>query len=95
MQKWRMFRIDIMKLKPLNDSEVLEMSLCWLFKYKSMTAVALMFVILFVSASDEELIFRSFDGDVLKVNTHSNETEILMKNTTFVRFFFIQEFLMC
>lgn len=90
-----MFRIDIMKLKPLNDSEVLEMSLCWLFKYKSMTAVALMFVILFVSALDEELIFRSFDGDVLKVNTRSNETEILMKNTTFVRFFFIQEFLMC
>uniref|UniRef100_H3DKF2 Dipeptidyl-peptidase 10 (Non-functional) n=1 Tax=Tetraodon nigroviridis TaxID=99883 RepID=H3DKF2_TETNG len=36
--------------------------------------------------NDEELIFRSFDGDVLKVNTRSNETEILMKNTTFATF---------
>lgn len=45
-------------------------------------------MILFVSASEEELIFRSFDGDVLKVNTRSNETEILMKNTTFVCFFY-------
>lgn len=63
------------------------MSLSWLFKYKSMIAMALA-MILFVSASDEELIFRSFDGDVLKVNTRSNETEILMKNTTFVRFLF-------
>ncbi|KAI3356568.1 hypothetical protein L3Q82_017769, partial [Scortum barcoo] len=34
--------------------------------------------------SDEEIIFRSWDGDILKINTHSNETEILLKNTTFV-----------
>lgn len=33
---------------------------------------------------DEEIIFRSWDGDILKVNTHSNKTELLMKNTTFV-----------
>lgn len=72
---------------PQKDSEVSNMSLSWLFKYKSMIAMALA-MILFVSASDEELIFRSFDGDVLKVNTRSNETEILMKNTTFVRFLF-------
>lgn len=42
-------------------------------------------IIFFASASDEEVIFRSFDGDILKVNTH-NQTELLMKNTTFVRF---------
>ncbi|KAK2906380.1 hypothetical protein Q8A73_010323 [Channa argus] len=34
--------------------------------------------------SGEEIIYRSWDGDVLKVNTHSNETELLLKNTTFV-----------
>lgn len=33
---------------------------------------------------DEEIVFRIWDGDILKVNTHSNETELLMKNTTFV-----------
>lgn len=49
-------------------------------------------MVLFISPSEEELIFRSFDGDVLKVNARSNETEILMKNTTFVCFF-IQKFL--
>lgn len=49
---------------------------------------------LFVSASDEELIFRSFDEDIFKVNTRNNKTEFLMKNTTFVRFF-IQKFVMC
>ncbi|XP_044072620.1 inactive dipeptidyl peptidase 10-like isoform X2 [Siniperca chuatsi] len=36
--------------------------------------------------SDEEIIFRSWDGDILKVNTHSNETELLLKNTTFATF---------
>lgn len=36
---------------------------------------------------DEEIIFRSWDGDILKANTHSNETELLLKNTTFVSFF--------
>ncbi|TWW80311.1 Inactive dipeptidyl peptidase 10 [Takifugu flavidus] len=35
--------------------------------------------------NDEELIFRSFDGDILKVNTR-NQTELLMKNTTFATF---------
>lgn len=41
-----------------------------------------------LSATDNEVIYRSFDGDILKFNTHSNETELLMKNTTFVRFLF-------
>ncbi|XP_076603008.1 inactive dipeptidyl peptidase 10-like [Chaetodon auriga] len=36
--------------------------------------------------SDEEIIFRSWDGDILKVSTHSNETELLLKNTTFATF---------
>ncbi|KAF3695169.1 Inactive dipeptidyl peptidase 10 Dipeptidyl peptidase IV-related protein 3 [Channa argus] len=36
--------------------------------------------------SGEEIIYRSWDGDVLKVNTHSNETELLLKNTTFATF---------
>lgn len=43
-------------------------------------------------ASDEEIIFRSWDGDIMKFNTSSNETELLMKNTTFVSircFFFL------
>ncbi|XP_029693089.1 inactive dipeptidyl peptidase 10-like isoform X3 [Takifugu rubripes] len=35
--------------------------------------------------NDEEVIFRSFDGDILKVNTR-NQTELLMKNTTFATF---------
>lgn len=42
-------------------------------------------IISFASAADEEVIFRSFDGDILKVDTH-NQTELLMKNTTFVGF---------
>uniref|UniRef100_A0AAQ4P3E0 Dipeptidyl-peptidase 10 (inactive) n=1 Tax=Gasterosteus aculeatus aculeatus TaxID=481459 RepID=A0AAQ4P3E0_GASAC len=33
-----------------------------------------------------EIIFRSWDGDILKVSTHSNETELLLKNTTFSTF---------
>lgn len=37
-----------------------------------------------VSVLDEEIILRSWDGDILKVSTHSNETELLLKNTTFV-----------
>ncbi|XP_070694436.1 inactive dipeptidyl peptidase 10-like [Pempheris klunzingeri] len=36
--------------------------------------------------SDEEIIFRSWDGDILKVSTNSNETELLLKNTTFATF---------
>ncbi|XP_041807062.1 inactive dipeptidyl peptidase 10-like [Chelmon rostratus] len=36
--------------------------------------------------SDEEIIFRSWDGDVLRVNTRGNETELLLKNTTFATF---------
>ncbi|KAM7380904.1 hypothetical protein PAMP_004174 [Pampus punctatissimus] len=36
--------------------------------------------------SEEEIIFRSWDGDVLKINTQSNETEFLLKNTTFATF---------
>uniref|UniRef100_A0A3Q3GR23 Dipeptidyl peptidase like 10 n=1 Tax=Labrus bergylta TaxID=56723 RepID=A0A3Q3GR23_9LABR len=34
--------------------------------------------------SDEEVIFRSWDGDVLKADIHNNETQLLLKNTTFV-----------
>lgn len=36
------------------------------------------------SVVDEEIIYRSWDGDILKVNTTSNETDLLLKNTTFV-----------
>ncbi|CAJ1078651.1 inactive dipeptidyl peptidase 10-like isoform X1 [Xyrichtys novacula] len=36
--------------------------------------------------NDEEIIFRSWDGDVLKANVHNNETELLLKNTTFATF---------
>ncbi|KAK2839438.1 hypothetical protein Q5P01_013178 [Channa striata] len=36
--------------------------------------------------SGEDVIFRSWEGDVLKANTHSNETELLLKNTTFATF---------
>ncbi|XP_042282856.1 inactive dipeptidyl peptidase 10-like isoform X1 [Thunnus maccoyii] len=39
-----------------------------------------------VSVLEEEIIFRSWDGDVLKANTQSNETELLLKNTTFATF---------
>uniref|UniRef100_A0A4W6FRF4 Dipeptidyl-peptidase 10 (inactive) n=1 Tax=Lates calcarifer TaxID=8187 RepID=A0A4W6FRF4_LATCA len=34
----------------------------------------------------EEIIFRSWDGDVLKISIHNNETELLLKNTTFATF---------
>eukprot|EP00064_Thunnus_orientalis_P003780 superscaffoldBa00000322_g3791 len=37
-------------------------------------------------SKEEEIIFRSWDGDVLKANTQSNETELLLKNTTFATF---------
>ncbi|KAI4805080.1 hypothetical protein KUCAC02_009713, partial [Chaenocephalus aceratus] len=36
--------------------------------------------------SDEEIIFRSWDGDIMKANTQSNETQLLLKNTTFATF---------
>ncbi|XP_069554833.1 inactive dipeptidyl peptidase 10-like [Brachyistius frenatus] len=36
--------------------------------------------------NEKEIIFQSWDGDVFKVNTHSNETELLLKNTTFATF---------
>ncbi|XP_047456351.1 inactive dipeptidyl peptidase 10-like [Mugil cephalus] len=36
--------------------------------------------------SEEEIIFRSWDGDVFKVNVYRNETELLLKNTTFITF---------
>ncbi|XP_076023937.1 inactive dipeptidyl peptidase 10-like [Genypterus blacodes] len=36
--------------------------------------------------SEEEVIFRNWDGDVLKASVHSNETELLLKNTTFATF---------
>ncbi|KAM6954818.1 inactive dipeptidyl peptidase 10-like [Lycodopsis pacificus] len=34
----------------------------------------------------DEVIFRNWDGDIMKVNTNSNETELLLKNTTFATF---------
>ncbi|XP_034041971.1 inactive dipeptidyl peptidase 10-like [Thalassophryne amazonica] len=36
--------------------------------------------------NEEDIIFRSWDGDVVKVNTHSNKMERLLKNTTFATF---------
>ncbi|XP_030284917.1 inactive dipeptidyl peptidase 10-like [Sparus aurata] len=36
--------------------------------------------------NNEEIIYRSWDGDILKVNTTSNETDLLLKNTTFATF---------
>ncbi|XP_029937129.1 inactive dipeptidyl peptidase 10-like [Myripristis murdjan] len=36
--------------------------------------------------NEEEMIFRSWDGDVLKASVHSNETQLLLKNTTFATF---------
>lgn len=42
------------------------------------------FLIFFYFFLVEEIIFRSWNGDILKANVHSNETELLMKNTTFV-----------
>ncbi|KAM7407887.1 hypothetical protein PAMA_003580 [Pampus argenteus] len=37
-------------------------------------------------SKEEEIVFRSWDGDVVKINTQSNETELLLKNTTFATF---------
>uniref|UniRef100_A0AAX7ULM9 Dipeptidylpeptidase IV N-terminal domain-containing protein n=1 Tax=Astatotilapia calliptera TaxID=8154 RepID=A0AAX7ULM9_ASTCA len=34
----------------------------------------------------DEIIFRSWDGDVFKINTRTNETDLLLKNTTFATF---------
>lgn len=68
----------------LNNIEVLPFFWCSCI---SLTALLCPGDHFFASASDEEVIFRSFDGDILKVNTH-NQTELLMKNTTFVRFLF-------
>ncbi|KAM4608241.1 inactive dipeptidyl peptidase 10-like [Polymixia lowei] len=36
--------------------------------------------------NEEDVIFRSWNGDVLKASTQSNETELLLKNTTFATF---------
>ncbi|KAF7662201.1 hypothetical protein LDENG_00242590 [Lucifuga dentata] len=36
--------------------------------------------------SEEDVIFRNWDGDILKANIRSNETELLLKNTTFATF---------
>ncbi|KAJ8012418.1 hypothetical protein DPEC_G00042550 [Dallia pectoralis] len=36
--------------------------------------------------NDEEIIFRTWDGDVVIANTQNNETNILLKNTTFATF---------
>lgn len=50
------------------------------------------------SVLDEEIIFRSWDGDILKVSTDSNETDLLLKNTTFVslyHFYCLQSMIYC
>ncbi|XP_077436620.1 inactive dipeptidyl peptidase 10-like isoform X2 [Vanacampus margaritifer] len=36
--------------------------------------------------SEKEIIFLNWDGDLLKINTESNQTELLLKNTTFSNF---------
>ncbi|KAM6984943.1 inactive dipeptidyl peptidase 10-like [Aplochiton taeniatus] len=36
--------------------------------------------------NDEVIIFRSWEGDVLKASTQSNDTDLLFKNTTFATF---------
>ncbi|KAM6979334.1 inactive dipeptidyl peptidase 10-like [Tautogolabrus adspersus] len=36
--------------------------------------------------NDEEVVFRSWDGDVLKADINNNETQLLLKNTTFATF---------
>ncbi|XP_073329111.1 inactive dipeptidyl peptidase 10-like [Pagrus major] len=36
--------------------------------------------------NNEEIIYQSWDGDILKLNTTSNETDLLLKNTTFATF---------
>uniref|UniRef100_A0A3P9C6V9 Inactive dipeptidyl peptidase 10 n=1 Tax=Maylandia zebra TaxID=106582 RepID=A0A3P9C6V9_9CICH len=37
-------------------------------------------------SKEDEIIFRSWDGDVFKINTRTNETDLLLKNTTFATF---------
>lgn len=37
-----------------------------------------------VCLSDDEFIFRSWDGSVFKASTEHNQSELLLKNTTFV-----------
>lgn len=37
-----------------------------------------------ICPTEDEIIFQSWDGDVFKVNTRTNETDLLLKNTTFV-----------
>ncbi|XP_036396627.1 inactive dipeptidyl peptidase 10-like [Megalops cyprinoides] len=36
--------------------------------------------------NDEEIVFRTKDGDVLRANVRNNQTEVLLKNTTFSTF---------
>ncbi|XP_061648007.1 inactive dipeptidyl peptidase 10-like isoform X2 [Phyllopteryx taeniolatus] len=36
--------------------------------------------------SEKEIIFRNWDGDLLKINTEINQTQLLLKNTTFSTF---------
>lgn len=37
-----------------------------------------------ISVLGEEIIYQTSDGDVFKINVCSNETDLLLKNTTFV-----------
>ncbi|KAK7939025.1 hypothetical protein WMY93_002351 [Mugilogobius chulae] len=36
--------------------------------------------------SNEEIVFKSWDGNVWRANIHNNETSLLLKNTTFATF---------
>ncbi|XP_051938967.1 inactive dipeptidyl peptidase 10-like [Hippocampus zosterae] len=36
--------------------------------------------------SEKDIVFLNWDGDLLKINTESNQTELLLKNTTFSTF---------
>uniref|UniRef100_A0AAY4ET24 Uncharacterized protein n=1 Tax=Denticeps clupeoides TaxID=299321 RepID=A0AAY4ET24_9TELE len=42
------------------------------------------FQFFFFSLIDEELIYRTYDGDVMKLDLQSNHTSLLLKNITFV-----------
>uniref|UniRef100_A0AAY4EUM7 Uncharacterized protein n=1 Tax=Denticeps clupeoides TaxID=299321 RepID=A0AAY4EUM7_9TELE len=44
------------------------------------------FQFFFFSLIDEELIYRTYDGDVMKLDLQSNHTSLLLKNITFATF---------
>lgn len=42
--------------------------------------------LLSVYAAESEVVYRNRDGDVLKFNVATNETDVLLRNSTFVSF---------